>query len=84
MIDQKVLIKIKFVYLFKIIIIKILLRMTKLDFKKLCSCIILHSTKMLFSHPFFTAIGCSPTFLTVLTIISVTHFVVDLLRCLAQ
>ena len=58
--------------------------MTKLDFKKLCSCIILHSTKMLFSHPFFTAIGCSPTFLTVLTIISVTHFVVDLLRCLAQ
>jgi len=58
--------------------------MKKLKLTNLSSCIILHLPKMLFSHSFFTAIGCSPMFLTMLTIIGVTHFIVDLLRCLAQ
>lgn len=58
--------------------------MIKINFFKVSQSLIRSIPMSLVSHSFFTAIGCSPIFLTMLTIIGVTHFIVDLLRCLAQ
>ena len=59
--------------------------MFKFTLQNVCSCLIIHLTKMLISPSIVVAVGWSnPIVLTALTIIEVSLFIADLLRIFAQ